>query len=253
MAKKTFWDWALTSGLSTGIGKKKGNGLTKIDPLPYTGAKPFSASEVGLGADAISPLATQYLNQIKERSQGQGLVGFDPAYSAKAKENFLIDLNDQQTIADQQRKAQASSQGLRGGVPLTIATAANKNYENQRTKGLNNIDIADLQARREDINSATYAQPQLVSEGAGIQGQRANFDLAEYNATQPTYLEPQQDNILPALIGAAGTIGGAYFGGPAGAAAGGALAKAYTSQNSPDYLDYYLPQGVRRRGTSPIY
>lgn len=252
MAKKTFWDFALTSGLSTGIGAKK-KGQEFITPKPYEGQRPFSASEVGLGADSISPIATQYLNQLKERSQGQGLVGFDPAYSSKAKENFLIDLNDQQDLADQSRKAQASSQGLRGGVPLTIANAANKNYANTRTKGLNNIDIADLQARREDINSATYAQPGLIQEAAGIQGQRSNFDLAEYNAEMPTYLEPQQSNTLPALIGAAGTIGGAYFGGPAGAAAGSSIAKAYAGQQSPDYLDYYLPQGARKRGTSPIY
>lgn len=227
----------LTSGIYGGPKKNK-NGFDKIDAPPYEGSTPYSASDVGLGADAISPLASQYLNQIKERSQGQGLVGFDPAYSSKTKENFLIDLNDQQTLADQSRKAQSSSQGLRGGVPVSIATMANKNYENQRTKGLNNIDIADLRARREDINQATYAQPQLVQEGAGIQQNRASFDLSKYQATMPTYLEPQQDNILPAVIGAAGTIGGAYFGGPAGAAAGGSLAKAYAGQQNPVYSQY---------------
>lgn len=35
MAKKTFWDWALTSGISTGIGKKKGDGGNQTyEPVP---------------------------------------------------------------------------------------------------------------------------------------------------------------------------------------------------------------------------
>lgn len=227
--------------------KKSNKQPNMISPEPYAGSRPYSADEIGFGAPALKGIGDQYLAQLKSRAVGEG-TGFDPAYSAKLKQNFLIDLNDQEALNTEARQAQASSQGLRGGIPLTIAEAANKNYTNARTKGLNSYDIADLEAKHADQNQAIYAQPQAIAEGAGFQQNRANFDLAEYNAEQPTYIDQPPSNVLPALIGAAGTIGGAYVAGPAGAAAGGQAANLIgQSYYDPTYGQYL------RRGKSNLY
>lgn len=241
-------DWGKTALLG-GIGggwlwgrKKKTNGLSTLEPPPYEGQHPFSATDLGLGIDTLEPISKQYAGQISERSRGEGLVGFDPKLSAMKKQNLDADLDYQKKIEGDQLSSKASGQGLRGGIPLTIANQYNANFQRNRKNAMNNIDIADLEANREDRNTATYAQPQLVQEGAGIQQNRANFDLAEYNATQPAYVEDPQSNVLPALISAGATIAGASMGGPAGAAAGGSIANAYNTSMSPGgYPNYYDP------------
>ena len=234
---KTKVNWGLTAlaggtgaGWLWGRSKKKDPNSNMITPEPYAGLRPYSGADVGLGAGELQPLSQQYRSQIMERSRGEGLVGFDPKLSSLKKQNFTNELNYQDEERKRREQAQSASQGLRGGIPLDISRRRYNDYERNLTSGLNNIDIADLEANREDRNTATYAQPDLVQLGSGIQQNRANFDLAEYNAEMPTYIDQPQDNTLAALLGAAGTIGGAYVGGPGGAAGGNALAQMLLQQ-----------------------
>lgn len=206
-----------------GFGKKKGSNT--ISPEPYNGPRPWTPDQVGWGDDKLTPLATQYMQQIQERSMGKGLVGFDPEKLNKEHQNIDADFEYQDEQARKRMSGQAASQGLRGGIPMTIGNEYMANSQRNRRNALNTVDIADLEANREDRNTATYAQPQLVKQASDMQSGAADFGMKEYQAEMPTYIDEPQSNLLPALIGAAGTIGGAYFGGPAGAAAGGATAK----------------------------
>ena len=245
-------------GLSKALGgKNKGGsgGDQWISPPPYGGLRPYSGPDVGLGAPELKTLADQYRQQLLDRSQGRGLVGFEPSYRDILRKEYLADFGDYEQDVQDRASAQASGQGLRGGIPLSIGAEHTKNLSRARQAGLSEIDIADLQARREDINKATYAQPELVNLGSDIQGRRAAFDLAEYEGSMPAYLqdEPQENTWLPALLTAAGTIGGAYFGGPTGAAVGGTVGGTLgqsLSQSRQDRLlkrpgyfnDYRLPR-----------
>lgn len=210
--------------------KKKRGGFDMIEPKPFGGERPYSGPDVGLDAPTLKRISDQYVQQTMERSRGEGLVGFDPRVSAIKKEEFLGDFNEYEDEVRRKAQAQSSGQGLRGGIPMDIAERYTRDLARQRKSGINAIDLADLEANREDRNTATYAQPGIVSQGAGIQQNRANFDLAEWEGSQPTYIEPQQSNVLPALIGAAGTAAGAYLGGPVGAAGGSALSEALIKQ-----------------------
>ena len=244
----------LTSGIYGGP-KKKNKGMDMITPEPYAGARPYSGAEVGYGSGELSSLASAYLPELKRKATGEGLVGFDPRRRDLLRSEYLQDFNEYESDVMKKASAQASGQGLRGGIPSSIASEYTKNLSRSRQSGLNEIDIEDLEARREDINRAFYQQPEEISRGSGIQQNRAAFDLGVYQAEQPTYIEPQQSNVLPALIGAAGTGLGAYFGGPGGAAGGNALAQAFLANQygqppaaqSParryNYQDPLLTQG----------
>lgn len=248
----TSVDWGKTAVFGgTGYGwlwgRKKNKQNNMITPPKYEGLRPYAGSEVGLGAPELKTIADQYRGQILERSQGKGLVGFDPEYRSTLENEFTQDLESEQDEYMRRLQAQSASMGQRGGIPLDLSIRAQKDYSRSRASGLADIKIADLEARRADINSATYAQPELVNLGSNIQNQRANFDLAEYQASMPTYIDQPQSNVLPALIGAAGTAAGAYFGGPLTAAtiAGGFnQAQQKKPASTSDLLSYY---GATRR------
>lgn len=191
-------------------------------PVMFSGERPFSGAEVGLGAEQLKPISERFAQQIGERSQGQGLVGFDPARSTILKDQLRMELADREADLQRQQSSQASSQGLRGGVPMTISQQRQKDVSRALGTGLATIDVNDLEARRADINQATFAQPGLVQLGAGIQNQRAGFDLAEFEGSNPL-IQEQPDNTLSQILGLAGTAAGAYFGGPAGASIGGQI------------------------------
>lgn len=212
-------------------GKKK---MQKIDPPKFEGERPYSGAQVGLSADQLKPLAEQYTRQISERSRGEGLVGFDPKHRELLRDVYLTNLMEQEDERKRQDQSQAASQGLRGGIPMDISRRRGQDFDRTRFLGLADIDIADLEARRQDINQATYAQPELVNLGANIQGNRASFDESVWRGEMPTYVDNGGSNIWSSLIGAAGTIGGAMLGKPTlGAAAGGAASRLF-SGGSPN-------------------
>jgi len=175
-----------------GGGKKSRNEPQTFTPPPFTGERPYTGADVGLGAEAIKPLSEQYLRQLLERSRGEGLVGFDPRRREVLRSEFTQDLGQAEDEQRRRQQAQASGQGLRGGVPLTISEQRARDFSRARASGLADIDIEDLAARRQDINAATYAQPEAVRLGSGIQAQRGQFDLAAHVAGQPQIIAPQQ-------------------------------------------------------------
>lgn len=246
-----------------GIFSKKKKKQETYEPPPYTGMRPYSGADVGFDAAKLKTIGDQYTNQILERSRGEGLVGYDPAYRSTLRNEFLADFGDYEDDIMKNVAAQASGQGLRGGIPASISASYAKNLSRARQSGLAEIDIADLEGRREDINAATYAQPGAVQLGSGIQQNRANFDLAEYQETAPVLVDQEQSNIWPALIGAAGTVIGSIYGGPVGGAAGGAagnaIGSAFTQSskkpaNNSGISDAYLrTPSFYRRGLSSVY
>lgn len=189
--------------------------MSWIQKPPYTGQKPYSGAEVGYGPAEMQGLASAYLPELKRRSMGEGPVGFDPKWYETRKKQGLGDLAEQYREGRDIRSSQASGQGLRGGIPLSIEQKAQEDYGDTTGDFLDKLSIADLEARREDINKAFYQQPEEITRGAGIQQNRAAFDLDEYNATMPLLYEyPQEENtgagifdIFGGLMGSQGSGG----------------------------------------------
>ena len=192
-------------------GKKKGDdkGLEWIQKPPYTGQRPYSGEEVGYGAGTLKGIAEAYLPELQRRAMGQGLVGYQPEWYEARKRQGLGDLAEQYREGRDIRSATASGQGLRGGIPLSIERQAQEDYGDTTADFLDKLSIADLEARRADINQAFYQQPEEITRGAGIQQNRASFDLNEYNATMPLLYEyPQGENNLGGVLSMAGQLGG---------------------------------------------
>lgn len=211
--------WLAALGATAAIGggaalsRRNRGGFQTLESRPYTGHRPYAASDVGFGAAQLKPLSEQFIPQIMRRSRGEGLVGFDPAYRSTLRSEFLQDLEETEEERRRQELAQAASQGLRGGVPLDISRQRSRDFARARASGLADIDIADLEARREDINRATYAQPETVRLGSDIQARRAAFDLAEHAESQPTYIgETGGGQGYGNMIGSIGSLIGSYAG-----------------------------------------
>lgn len=257
---KFNWKNAMWGGLGAGalgwLSSKKGDDSQSgfISPPAYEGQRPFSEEEVRKHA-FLGPIYTGYGAELQRKAQGQGLVGFDPQWYETKKAQGMKSLGEAYTEGQRVRSAQASGQGLRGGIPMEIERQAMEDYGDTSGKFISDLSISDLEARREDTNKAFYEQPNLVNLGAGIQQNRANFDLSEYGAEMPTYMyeEPQENTLLPALLSAAGTIGGAYFGGPAGAGVGASVGNAAGQAISPNRSmrsPYSSQMNLRK---SPVY
>ena len=202
--------------------KKKSSGggssafdLQRIPGRTFTGERPFTSAGIGLPPELLQSLSKQFSGQLLRRSQGEGLVGFDPRRRKLLRDEFLADLEEQQANARRNALAQAASQGLRGGIPgIVLNRQVTRPFARERTRGLSAIDIQDLQARREDINRATFAQPQLVQQGASTQAARGAFDLDVFNAEAPTFLAaPKPTGGLSSLASAfGGLLGQVPFG-----------------------------------------
>lgn len=238
------------------FGKRKGKGGVGGGSggfdFQYSGPRPFTAEQVGLGETTLQPISKQYSQQLLERSRGQGLVGFDPRRRELLRSEFLADLGEQRAEEDRLAQARASSQGLRGGIPLTIAEQISRNAGRERTRGLSAIDIEDLEARREDINQATYAQPELVRTGSDIQERAAQFGLQEagLGAGGGAVAEDGGSSFLPNLFRLGGTALGTYFGGPIGGVAGGVIGSTLGQQFKKSQYD---PRLFQRRSTPASY
>lgn len=152
-------------------------------PAPkYSGRSPYSSP---ITEPEFQSIGQRYAGQIGERSQGQGLVGFDPKRRDILRGEFEQDFGDYRTDVLNRASQQASGQGFRGGLPLESRERAERSLARARQSALADIDVQDLTARREDINRATYAQPDLLGQAAGIQQNAAAFDLAKNQFEQP--------------------------------------------------------------------
>lgn len=202
---------AAAGGFSRGGGrggkrKKQPLDFTTIPAPVYNGRMPYASP---IDQTTYSDLGKQYAGQISERSQGKGMVGFDPAYSEKVKQNINADMDYQKGLDLDKISGQASGQGFRGGIPISLSERYLTNQQRNRQNSLNNVDIADLQARREDINSATYAQPELLNSSAAIQQNASQFDLAKNQFEQPLYVynnEAQGPSALETGFSGAGSL-----------------------------------------------
>ena len=224
-----FLDWLpfygnFISGFSFG-GKKKSPQIQEYKPPPYSGPRPYTGEQVGFGADQLKTLAGAYLPELQRRARGEGLVGFDPRYRETLRGEFLKDFGDYESDIYAKASQQASGQGLRGGIPMSIQAENTKNLGRAREAGLADIDLRDLEARREDINTAFYQQPQEIQRGTNIQKGAADFGLQEYNATKPEpYFPPETDyspfgdalNLGLSTIGMGGGTGRIPIGGGQG-------------------------------------
>lgn len=211
-----------------GIGGKKEernpmDNMAWINKPPYKGERPYTGADVGYGAPQLKSLADQYLPSLMQKARGEGMVGFDPKWYETRKRQGLGDLAEVKRESDIKRSAHASGQGLRGGIPLSIQREADEDYGDTTGDFLDKLSIADLEARREDINKAFYQMPEEVTRGSGIQENRALFDLNEYNATMPLLYEYPQDESNPFsdILG----MGGSFLGG-GNSGSSGALAQA---------------------------
>jgi len=84
---------------------------------------------------------------------------------------------------------------------MSIRGELSKDLSRSREAGLADIDLRDLEARREDTNTAFYQQPQEIQRGTNIQKSAADFGLAEYNATKPEpYIEQDSGNFLTDML-----------------------------------------------------
>lgn len=236
------------------FGGKKKQPYTEIKKPPFTGQRPFTSEEVGLGAPQLKTLGEAFLPELMRRARGEGLVGFDPSRRDILRREFLSDFGDYEKDVLNRASAQASGQGLRGGVPLSIQSENARNLARARQSALAGIDVEDLAARREDINRAFYGQPETIQLGSGIQQNRANFDLSEYQASLPDYIMDEGgDDTLSNLLALSGTAAGTYFGGPAGGAAGGRLGGALGKSIANRSLSPRTIQDTIRRGLRPIF
>jgi len=201
----------LLGGLFGGKKKKGDNkGLEWIQKPAYTGQRPYSGAEVGYGSKEMQDLASAYLPELKRRAMGEGQVGFQPEWYETRKRQGLGDLKEQYDEGRDVRSAQASGQGLRGGIPVSIERQAQEDYGDTTADFLDKLSIADLEARRADINKAFYQQPEEITRGAGIQNTRANFDLNEYNSTMPILYEYPEEESNP--LGSMLSMGGQFLG-----------------------------------------
>ena len=197
--------------------KKKKNQVFR--PEPFTGQEPFSAQDIGLPAGDLAEVSKQFRNQILERSRGEGLVGFGPEFLDISKRRISGDIGEARKEALQRASAQASAQGLRGGIPLEISRQTEEDFGDSLADAIAEIELQNLAAKREDINQATYAQPELVESGAGIQAQRGAFDLQRYLAEQPTILTEGGGRSGSGIAESLGFLlggGGGGFGGSGG-------------------------------------
>lgn len=209
--------------LQFGGGKKQS--MDTYNPPAYNGPMPWTPDQVGWSAEKLKPLAEQYKDQLFQMARGEGQVGFAPEWYNTRKRMGLSDLGEQYKEGRQIRSAQSSGQGLRGGTPISIERQAQEDYGDQTQRFLDQLSIADLEARREDTNKAIYSQPQLVGQASDMQAGAANFGLQKYQAEQPVLLGygDEGNSWLGPALGLAGTLGGAFLGGPGGAALGGAI------------------------------
>lgn len=179
---------------------------------PYGGQRPWlPGSDIPtLGKENVDKMYSDYLKGLYDRMAGNN-VGFPAQRRTTLRNEFLADINDAEDVAMKNASAQAAGQGLRGGTPMQIRSDIGKNYSRSRASGLANIDVADLAARREDINKAFYSLPGFADRGPQMQKDRSNFDLGVYQAESPTYVMDEPSSLWSDLLGAGAQLGSAYL------------------------------------------
>ncbi len=210
MAKKGFWDYALTSGLSTGIGKSKKPQAPGYEP--YNGYKP---PHVGY----LRPVEDQIAQTLMERSKGQGQgIGFDPARRNELLQSYDIQQkrDQEKNNADLQNRISGMGSSRNPAVYDELIGRANRDAADNRQLYTNAVDTQDLEQRNKDVTHATDQLQNLNTMNFGQENQVANFDRAIYNDQNNQQNQAYQNQMagyqdpLGTALQVAGTAGGLY-------------------------------------------
>ena len=213
MAKKGFWDYALTSGISTGIGKSKNKGPQAPDFQPYSGYRPPHVNY-------LRPVEDQITQILMQRSQGQG-VGYEPERREKLLQDFDIEQGRVKRDRDSDLQNRISGMGLSRSPAVydELMGRANRHDEEESNLYRNRVDIEDLARRNEERDVNTGRLQGLNTFNFGQENNVANFDRAIYNDEnnarsqafndQNTAYGNRQDPLGTALE-VAGAAGGLY-------------------------------------------
>ncbi len=120
----------------------------------------------------------------------------------------------------------------RGLMRSSGLQAATNSFNNTMQQGLADLYDSYYNRQQNNLNSALNAQNNLYSWITGLGQSAANNSQAVSNYNMQKYQADQanKSNLWGNLASAAGTIAGAYFGGPAGAALGNKLGSAAAGQ-----------------------
>ena len=158
--------------------KKKAPGYT---PTPYTGARPPSIDSPG--QEILRPTQKQDFDITMRRSLGQD-VGYDPSWMTSAaaltKSNLDTALSDR--LRDQGGMLSAS--GLSGNPRAYEATKgrSERDYSSDLENSMNRLNVANMEASREDKNAATNRLAALNRFNFGQENTGAQFDLNKWQS-----------------------------------------------------------------------
>ena len=164
--------------------------------------------------------------------------------AAAAETNREAALNQMANIGGSVNASDYSQAANKAGAQNTI-NAANQSYQNNANVGnvANNMSgqMSNLQ-NAQNVNAAnTTAGQGQVYYNAGLPQQNFNNELSKANAVNGVYSQQagaaqnaanSGNQMLGTALGAAGTIIGGVYGGPAGAAIGSQAGKAVTGNNN---------------------
>lgn len=220
---------------------KSSGGSGGFDFQSYGGLRPPRIDSPG--QEILRPTQKAIFDTRMRRSQGQD-VGYDPAWLKLNTD--LINSNANKSREDSIRDAtgRLASSGLGGNARAQEALTGRVNRDADRTIGdsITALSVADLERKSQERAQNTDQLQALNSFNFGQEDKAADFDLNVYSAEQGgrlgaagfnegirQYDQNQSDEFTNSLLQAGGTAAGMYFGGPAGAAVGGASAQALTS------------------------
>ncbi len=181
------------SGLSVGTAALLGGGAyllsrkRKRPDIPaYTGIRPFeSLREISETPDFLAELA--------RRRKGEG-VGFRPEVLSAATSPFAAT----QRAALRERtiptiSAQASARGLgRSTIPVGQIGQASAATERDIGERIAQLQLANEQQRRQEINQALSSTGQFIGAEAAQRGTRAGFDLSDFQQTRGLNVQTEQ-------------------------------------------------------------
>ena len=189
MAKKGFWDYALTSGISTGIGKKKdgGGGASTYQFQPYSGARPTAPSFTKESEKAI-------FERLMEQMKGVN-VGYDPARKQAGLDLLKSQIDKRKEDDMRDAEGRISSSGIGGNARAVEAISGRVGRDASRTygEGALGLTIEDLAAANQERLAGTNNFQRFNEQQFGQGNKVADFDLNVYGQEQGFQRGASQD------------------------------------------------------------
>ena len=182
------------------------------------------------GVGASSPYTQQNLAQLFGSGMQDSTIGKSAYFDTNTAQGIARKQAAEQAAANYLAQNQAPTAGLDPGALVSAQQAARAQAVQNANANQANI-MGSTQANLQSTSDWINSQMANASKAVGASQQNwQNYQQALYNAAAQN--AAQNNATTGALIGAAGTLGGAALAGPLGAAAGGALAsganKAFT-------------------------